>query len=220
MNNANAQKLDQNITIKINEQLLRSKDSSGYATYGMSQMWYRESFQKKAGCGPTAATNILIYLDKTGKIKLDKKVESHEDRLKLLYEVWNFVTPGLMGVNRTDIFYNGLSRYANYKNLSLEHQYLNVPNAVGGKLPLPTAIDFISSGLAQGSPVAFLNLINKKQPVLDQWHWTTIVGITFNELKTQANLHIFDGYQQFQLDLDAWLHGSMLGGGFVWMKLK
>ena len=53
--------------------------------YGGNQEWYKQFFQKKAGCGPVTASTITMYES--------KKSYSKSEFLNLLEDMWNYLTP-------------------------------------------------------------------------------------------------------------------------------
>ena len=75
-----------------------------------------------AGCGPTSCSKIMWYLSQTkeqykGLCTYDGT--TYEGFLKLMEDIWSYVTPGLMGVNKLELFEEGAMRYGKDKGYDL-----------------------------------------------------------------------------------------------------
>lgn len=51
-----------------NMDLMKVKDNENIY-YGFSQKWYKDSWQKEAGCGPTVASSIINYYNQIDNFK-------------------------------------------------------------------------------------------------------------------------------------------------------
>ena len=49
-------------SLKNPESFYRIEESLENHSYGCEQEWYRSDWQKKSGCGPTTACNLLLGL--------------------------------------------------------------------------------------------------------------------------------------------------------------
>lgn len=176
--------------------------------YGCNQQWYKKPWQRMSGCGPTTASNIILYNKKS-------KTTSKIDSVILMDEMWKYVTPTLKGVNTTKIFYEGLKSYAKSKGAESTFDVLEVAK---DKNMRPTFIDltnFIKNSLENDVPLAFLNLCNGEEKCLDKWHWVTVVSLEYEEDGSTAFIEILDEGMKKTIDLLLWFKTTTLGGGFV-----
>lgn len=180
--------------------------------YGCNQEWYKKPWQRMAGCGPTVATNILIYLRKTHTTK--------SESLEMMEEMWEHVTPTLKGVNTTNIFYKGLISYAKSKNKFLDYDAIDVPQKKEIRPTFEKVVKFITLSLEKDVPVAFLNLCNGEEKCLDKWHWVTLISLEYDESLNSAVIEILDEGIKKTVDLYLWYNTTTLGGGFVSFYLK
>lgn len=128
--------------------------------YGCNQEWYRTKWRRLTGCGPTAVTNIIYYLNYTrGVYPQDESPPTKNESLSLMEEIWEFVTPTLRGIPSTKLLYDDVMAYA-ITIVSLEY-------AEDGKTAL---IEILDEGLI-------------KKIDLVQWFHTTTRGggfVSFN----------------------------------------
>lgn len=196
------------ITIKNPEYLEIIDEVTNEIYYGCNQEWYKKKWQRMAGCGPTAASNIILYKRKNAGIK-------RNDGLAVMEEMWKHITPKLNGVNNTNIFYRGLSSYANSVGARLSYDAVDVPKKKEIRPSLENIVSFIKKSLEDDVPVAFLNLCNGDEKLLDKWHWVTLVSVEYEEDYSCVNIEILDESIKKTIDLRLWYHTTTLGGGFV-----
>ena len=180
--------------------------------YGGNQDWYTDPWKQKAGCGPTSCANLMNYLAKThAGCEALCPYESAKKAafIRLMEDVWEYVTPGNRGVNSTDIFVNGAKRYGEEKGVPLVAKTLPVSPIHSSARSYNDVSAFVSRALEGGFPVAFLNLSNGTLKNLDSWHWVTIVALHGD------NVMIYDQSKAKWIDLRQWLSTSIMGGGFV-----
>lgn len=199
-----------NIALNI-ENFKIYEENSDNIHYGCNQVWYRNFWQRRAGCGPTTASNLIIYLTKSEE-------NYKNDCLLLMEEMWKYVTPTLRGVNTTKILYEGLYKYSLENNLSIDYKYIDIPAEKNKRPDLSEVIDFIGKCLNKNAPIAFLNLSNGEEKRLDDWHWVTISSISL-ENKDQAIIEILDEGKIKTIDFSLWYTTTVLGGGLVSFKL-
>ena len=183
--------------------------------HGGDQEWYPDDWQRKAGCGPTNCTNILWYLAKTRtgcEALCQHDASQKQGFIQLMEEVWQYVTPGNMGVNSTAVFVEGAKKYGQEKGIALEAKTFEVARICKGKREYSQVSEFIRTALQQNQPVAFLNLSNGTLDNLDSWHWVTIVGLQGEKAM------IFDQGEAKWINLAQWLATSIIGGGFVTLE--
>lgn len=196
------------ISIKNREFFEITDDVNNKVYYGCNQEWYKKPWQRKAGCGPTVAANILLY--KKNQLKTPKT-----EGLKMMEEMWKHITPTIMGVNTTDIFHKGLVSYAKSQNKILFYDALDVPQKKEFRPNFEKVLEFIKISLEKDVPVAFLNLCNGEEKCLDKWHWVTLISLEFDESLKSAVIEILDEGIVKTIDLYLWYNTTTLGGGFV-----
>lgn len=177
-------------------------------SYGLTQEWYKDKYQVLAGCGATVASTILSYYEQNKNFKNLKK----EDVLTTMEELWEYLLPIKgMGLYSTELFYEGIKKYASEKNLNLSYNYLNINLKI--KPNLEEVVDYLKAELLNDRPVAFLNLCNGEEEALDKWHWVTVYEI-FEE-DNEYYLNIFDDREIKKINLSLWYNTIQNDGGFV-----
>lgn len=196
-------------------ELLHIPDENGQLFFGCDQEWFGTMWQRQAGCGPNAATNLLYYLNARQRIQLPFPLLDKASCIRLMETVWKYITPKMMGVHTIQKFANGLSRFVVENNLDLQINLLEFPRRKKARPSLLAMTAFIAAGLAQDAPVAFLNLSNGSVSDLDAWHWVTIVRLIV-EVETDTYLvDAYDGDKRITINLKAWSETTFGGGGFV-----
>jgi hypothetical protein len=191
----------------------------GTSSTGGSQEWYTDVWMKKAGCGPTVASNIVWYLTRSRSALpplCDTGDGSREKFVWLMLDMFDYVTPGLGGVNTSAIFADGLARYGTDHGVTLTTRVLELPAWPCKRPELPAVTDFIQTALQSDAPVAFLNLSNGTLTNLESWHWVTILSLDPNT----ATATICDQGDTLDIDLGEWLRTSKLGGAMVYIELQ
>lgn len=185
----------------------------GSATYhGGNQNWFPEKWQQQAGCGPTSCANLMLYLDKTQhgcEPLCPADANQKHIFVELMKEIWQYITPGYMGVNTTKILTAGAEKYAASKGIVVTTAAYDVPPAARNKRNYMHFSRFIANALQQNLPVAFLNLSNGTLDNLDSWHWVTLVALRGDEGL------IYDQGNARWINLRQWLASSALGGGLA-----
>lgn len=186
--------------------------------YGCNQDWYPTLWQRRAGCGPTTASNLLIYHLRAGHLALPQEIERADDGLRLMEEVWDFVTPTAMGVHTPGIFEQGLRNFFRQNALSVSTRSLRVPRRRHLRPSFIETVDFIRTGLSLDGPVAFLNLANGTVRKLDPWHWVTITALD-EQNEEAVEIEICDNLNRFTMNLHEWYETTSRGGGFVYLAV-
>lgn len=133
--------------------------------------------------------------------------------LKLMENLWEYVTPGNMGVNTTDIFADGAIEYGKDRGVLLKCDVLEVP-ASGNRPDMSKVSEYLTNSFLTDIPVAFLNLSNGKEKRLESWHWVVLTGFD-----SESGLTVmYDQCKKTKIDLPLWLKTTCLGGGFVSIK--
>ncbi|MDL2211539.1 hypothetical protein LJB88_01555 [Erysipelotrichaceae bacterium OttesenSCG-928-M19] len=184
-----------------------------YRFYGASQSWYQSIFKRQAGCGPTTATNQLLYLSQNDSYYRDifLKELNYQNVFEMMNNVWKDITPGLMGVNRLDIYETGIIKYMQRFAVKIAVDSLKI--AVDNRVSETVVKEYLIKHLSKNRPIAFLNLSAGKLYNLSNWHWVLIVGLTIIENSLIA--HIYDEGSYKKIDLSLWLNSTTKGGGFV-----
>lgn len=184
---------------------------------GGSQDWYPLKWQRMSGCGPTAASNLIWHLARSNAALQSLCDIGNADQahfLKLMKEMFTFVTPGIGGVNSACLFAEGVIRYGQAHGASLHAQVLEIPNMPRRRPSLEQMRDFIVNALQLGMPLAFLNLTNGTLNNLDGWHWVTIMALETDTMVAQMS----DYGRVLEIELQAWLKTSILGGAMVYLS--
>ena len=179
---------------------------------GAHQDWYGKLWQRRAGCGPTAASMAVSYmLQKHLLTGPNDNLCKKEEFLKLMNELWFYVTPGYRGVNSTSIYIRGCNEYAKNHNLNMKIEYLNVLPDKRLRPSKKELSNFIENSIKNDNPVAFLNLHNGDEVNLDRWHWVLLVS--FNPDDGRALM--YDQGVSTYINVYLWFETSIFGGGFV-----
>ncbi len=183
-------------------------------SYGAHQVWYPGWIQRMSGCGPTAASNLLWYLAATRPEECsglyDGDGTSYAGMLRLMEEVWNYVKPGLRGVDRASVFIDGAIGFGVKHEIPLKARLLEVPAEEEIRPGMEMVLEFLTSAFLDDLPVAFLNLSNGAVRNLDNWHWVTLVS-TDGDLKAQ----MYDQGRKQIIDVKLWLSTTVGGGAFI-----
>ena len=189
----------------VEPELPALKGLSGETYIGGSQEWYEDSWHKKAGCGPVAATNLIWSMTHPeGGI---------EQYLELMRDMYPCFTPGLQGINTSVLFTDGIMRYIAEHGLKLTPQALDIPSRPRRRPKEGTVRDFILTALKSSVPVAFLNLSNGTVSNLENWHWVTIIALDPDTMQAD----ISDYGKVLEVDVSKWLKTTFLGGAFVYL---
>lgn len=203
------------------ENLFRLYDESTDKTFfGCTQEWYNTEWQRKAGCGPTTASNIILYMSqqKPSFGENGKRYGKKEESLALMEEVWQYVTPTNRGVNTTKLFYESLMGYMKSKGLNAAYRCIDVPEETNKRPGFGKLLEFIGQALEKDAPVAFLNLCNGEEKNLDRWHWVTIISLDYTEDGESAFVNILDEGMIKRIDIALWYKTTVLGGGFIHLE--
>ncbi|MDR2156179.1 MAG: hypothetical protein LBO81_00145 [Clostridiales Family XIII bacterium] len=210
----------------------------GETVKGGDQDWYGSWWRRMSGCGPTTATNVILYLTNArarapeagdaatpgaagaaGQSAAPAKnrapeIREKEEFIRLMNRVWKYVTPGRGGVNSTAKLRRGIAGYAAAEGLRLRTEAMDIADARAERPPLAHVAAFIQGGLARDLPVAFLNLHNGLELQLEKWHWVTITGLAC-EADGAVRVEILDNCNLLDVNLGRWLSSAARGGGFV-----
>ena len=199
------------ITVKNKDSLLFTYQCNNY--YGASQLFYRDRWAQKAGCGATSATNMIMYLARNNAYfaKLFRQEINHDTVLGLMKRIYTYIMPTMLGVNRINIMIKGLTRLAADNNLPFIINSLAVK--ITAKPSLTTLENYLIGNLSRNCPICFLNLDRGKVENIDSWHWILIYGVAYDDHNLLA--YAFDNGGIKKFDIKLWLASTKLNGGFV-----
>ena len=155
----------------------------GEALYGCDQDWYRIEWRRRAGCGPVAATNILMFLRKRYDVaRIPYNNDSIENAVAAMNDVFVYVRPKRRGLHTVKKFVRGMCKFGRSYGLRFWYQYIVVPPQASKRPDICEVAKFIEDGLKNDVPIAFLNLdAGEVEEQLSSWHWVTVVGMTFRD---------------------------------------
>lgn len=198
-----------------NVEHLHLTDGEGHLYHGADQEWYPLSWQRRAGCGPTTASQLLLYNSRSYPELGLMSVKDKDGMVALMEEVWSYITPGIMGVHLVSHFTKGLERYLADHNIERTVISLAIPKAREARPSFDEVVDFITRSLKAGQPVAFLNLGSGGIENLDPWHWVTVVGLFQVREESPVMLNIYDAGNSFPIEFSLWYALTGRSSGFV-----
>lgn len=186
--------------------------------FGGAQEWYSSEWARKAGCGPTCAANLTAYLALTRPALGALYHGKDTDRIEFLghmEEVFPFVAPGPMGLNRVELFSEDVVAFAASRDISLiPHVFPVTGNRDPNRPPVSALMEFVRAGLAADCPLGFLNLSRGREKNLQNWHWISIISA---DLKTdRLTARASDEGILREFDLGLWYLSTKMRGGFAY----
>ena len=193
-------------------------EKKGKIFYGASQDWYSHFIQRRAGCGPTTATNLFIYLAKKDPYfyNLFPDEINYQTALNKMNEIWNYITPGRRGVNSLEIFEKGALLYAKEHGIELIVNSLKVMEEA--KVSKEVLEKFLVDNLNNDYPIAFLNLSAGMVTNLSNWHWVLIVG--YEKDDNDLFVYLDDEGEPKKISIFLWLKSMTNDGGFITFTKK
>lgn len=189
-------------------------DDAGVEYCGSHQEWYADEWQRLSGCGPSVAANIFFYRRRKSQDPPERALK--KDLLRLMEEIWEYVTPGRNGIPDTGDFLSKVAAYAAAHDIKIRSEALDIPGEHSLRPARETVIEFIAEGLRRETPVAFLNLCSGDEPNLDRWHWVTVIELRYDTENKSAMAVVSDEGVIKEINLALWLSTTTLGGGFVY----
>lgn len=190
--------------------------------HGADQEWYLSNWQRKAGCGTTTSAHLLSYLAETRpscEILYPAHSRERADFLSFMNELWEYVTPGPMGINTLNKLTCGIAEYVRKKGVKLSFCELDISSIKAARPTPGQCAAFLRAAMEADSPVAFLNLSSGTVRGLDSWHWVTIIAVE-EQLGGAILCTALNGSgQELKMDFRQWLQTSQLGGGLVYISL-
>ena len=198
-------------------------DTKKGRSYGSNQQMYKIIWQRKSGCGPSTATNLLMYAafcqrhnELNGNLCKEMELPVTEESMFFyMQKIWEYITPSLGGVNKTSRFVKGFRRYALDRGLDVKLYAMDIPvDKKDTAVNLTSFLEFINKGLECDCPVAFLNLDRGALTNLDSWHWVSIMALYEAHNKVYATLYDEGGRKD--IDIKLWFETHAKDGGLVY----
>ena len=230
------------------ENFLRINDGNT-VHYGGNQSWYApDEAGRAAGCGPTAAANILAYLatanpDCRALYAYDVDHIEISEFIQHMQEVYQYVTPiivprtlnGLgvgparipasLGIPFLGKFAKGVEEFAQERGVTL------TAHRMAGLATMEEATDFIIEGLKNDSPVSMLNYLNPSLAQIPctntagrerlqnlQMHWVTITAVHICKEENRALVDLSTWGEKAVLDVKDVI-GSLGFGGLIFFTV-
>ena len=201
-------------------ELLTIKDGhTNGASFGSNQAWYKRHWAKRAGCGACCAANLTTYLAKTRsslRPLYSQPTTNKSDFINHMEDLFKYIKPGLLGVNKLSKFSDGLLKYAKDRNVEIEIHIFNIDDYKFKTRNICALTTFVKSALDSDSPIAFLNLSRGNEKRLQNWHWITITSVEIIENKLIATAS--DEGIKRTFDLSLWFLTSRKHGGLIYIK--
>ncbi len=190
---------------------LKILDKQGNVSYAAQQEFYSSKWKKMSGCGPTAASNLILY---EYRKDLCEENPIHEESIRqIMNGMWKHITPGMMGVHVYHKFTKGLNRYLKKYKLNYDIRHILVDKHKNSRIKIDELITFLEESLSQNFLVAFLNRHNGDEHLLDRWHWVVLYQISYDGNTCKAM--ILDQGKKIEIDLKLWLESTQDCGAFV-----
>lgn len=205
------------VSVKKQELLTITSALENTSYFGGDQEWYEKNWNREAGCGPTSAANITAYLAAVNESRKDLYPYDTMEKTnfaKHMEEMFQYVTPGVMGVNHVNKFTDGLDRYLKERKINLTPKIFEADKKPRKLREVKDIIDFVKEGLEADCPLAFLNLSRGQEKSIQGWHWITITAadITENGIRATAS----DEGKKIDFDLGLWYLTTKMHGGLIY----
>jgi hypothetical protein len=207
-----------NLTIK-NPELFNIVDKTTKKTsFGGNQSWYQKTWNQKAGCGPTCAANMTAYLAHTRESKKNMYHPESMERIEFLKhmdDLFEYITPGPMGVNKIEKFVDGIKAFAKDREVEIETHALSVDKKTKKSRNQEKIELFLKEAFENDAPIAFLNLSRGDETRLQNWHWITITSVQIWEDTILATAS--DEGNEIVFNLLLWYMTTNLHGGLIYI---
>jgi hypothetical protein len=193
-------------------------DPSNQGTYyGGKQSWLEDegvsSFYANRACGTIAAANMMHYMSKyvSGKSNLYDKVNIYKDNFsEYQKDVYDYIKPGIFGIETINDMINKVEDFADSKNVSLNPV---INNSSWSEIKVR---NYVSTGLSIESPVLLLTW-NSPISTLD-YHWVTVTRLykpygTYNATMVTSNWGAMQEY-----DFSVWVNSSSVYKGVIYFE--
>lgn len=201
------------------EALWIQDDDDATTYFGGDQEWFQRGRSRLDGCGPTSAATMTAYLARTRpalKALCDCADDMRRTRFAAHMEaLYTYVTPGNMGLNRVEMFTDGMAAYLKSRNIELTaHVFQAYGNLRKRRAPVEDIAAFVKAGLASDCPIAFLNLTRGSVHNIQSWHWITLVSAEIDE--NRLDVCASDEGELVCFDLRLWYLSTHMQGALVY----
>ena len=144
--------------------------------YGWNQDWFPGMFMRLGGCAAVTACDSCVYfalrMGMADLIPFDPQHITRRNYLILSEKVKPFLHPRMRGIDRLDIYQDGLSRY--FRNIG--SQGLRI-GGLQGSAPYADAQKAVREQIQAGYPIPYLMLMHQS-PEFEfyEWHWFLLMG--------------------------------------------
>ncbi len=187
-------------------------------SFGGNQDWFFNPMMHIGGCAALTACDVCIYLAlRKGMGRLcpfDPERLTRKEYVKFGKVMKPYLRPRAHGVNRLDIYTEGLGRYlkdVGETGLILEE--------FDGHVRADDGWEAVKSSLDDGFPISYLMLHHQDKAIEDfVWHWFLLVG--YEEAGNRRRVKTATYGQGLWLDFDnLWDTGFEERGGMVFFSL-
>lgn len=182
--------------------------------YGGDQHWYRDRFMRMAGCSAVGASEACAYL--AGHFPALRKLYPgdpntihKEEFISFMETVFQYVTPGFMGMSSIKRFKRCFLEYACAAGADVRLSLLS------GAASADAARQFVMRALDAGYCVLYL-LLTHKDGELDEftWHWFVLTGYETEGDAMRVDFATWGKKNTFDFDR-LWNTGTLSHGGMV-----
>lgn len=156
----------------------------GETYQGGDQEWYRDLWQRRAGCGPTTAAALLSYLSQTrpGSAPWYRRRPGPRRAFSATWRPSGPTSPPVPGgwISRRAWCWAAAPSPCPGDAVSRGRCWRSPPSGRPGP-PWTSAGQFVAQCLDQDCPVAFLNFSHGALKNLDSWHWVPLTAMTEGE---------------------------------------
>lgn len=190
----------------------------GYS-YGGNQDWFRTFMMRIGGCGAeTACDSCLYFALHMGFDKLypyDLSSITRKSYVDFAHVMEKYLWPRMSGINRLDIYTEGLGKYLKDCGEDRITMY-----TLDGNEPVEAAAAAIVRQIDSGYPVPTLILNHKDRRMKDfNWHWFLINGYDEREDGLWVRTVTYSSYLWVSLN-QLWETGHKMRGGLVLYRIR
>ena len=144
--------------------------------YGWNQDWFPDFFMRLGGCAAVTACDACVYFalrhNRKNLVAFDPRRITRADYLNLSREMKRVLGPRMRGVDRLEIYQEGLGEY--FREIGETQIHIG---ALHGAESYETAQKCLVNQIDNSIPVPFL-LLRHADPALDfyTWHWFLLMG--------------------------------------------
>ncbi len=201
----------------VHPEWLQIRTETG-VSYGFDQEWFTDAWQRRAGCGPTTATQVVMYRAYKDGLLNPGEHKTIDSVLPWMEKLWTYVTPGHGGLYKTRWFVEGVQSYLHDNQLGYSVKSLSIYPFNINRPTSESVAEFIDAALSEDCPVGFLNRHRGKEEGLSTWHWVPLIGMRRDGKEYRC--FVYDEGMERYFSLNQWLKDSTLGGGFVFISKK